>query len=208
MSAEPPSEDCHQRIEIALTHPREELIESFQMARADPLLVGLEIRPDREYPQVVGVQRGDCVQIALDRVGIPIIPAVPPVVRGRVVHTEAVAGQIEAGDSSSLEHVKCSCRPRRLRGGDTGRDQAAGKKLPSIHRPPLATVRRRCQRGRSLTRPSIGIRQTSGFNLRASANGIQSTITLRIPLESGRLCVHAFRPARVSRVISVTKRDG
>ena len=35
MSAEPPSEDCHQRIEFALTHQREELIEPLQTGREE-----------------------------------------------------------------------------------------------------------------------------------------------------------------------------
>ena len=40
-------------------------------------------------------QSGDSVEIALDRVGVPVIPAEPPIVRRGVVHAEAVAREIK-----------------------------------------------------------------------------------------------------------------
>jgi hypothetical protein len=58
------------------------LIEPFQVRQADLLRIGLEERPDGEYPQMVGAKGGDCVEIALDRICIPIIPAGPQLCEG------------------------------------------------------------------------------------------------------------------------------
>src|SRR5438552_18875734 len=67
------------------------------MGGADPLGVGLENRPDEHQAEMVGAECGDRVEVAADRVGVPVVPAEPPVVGRRVIHAEAMAGEIEPG---------------------------------------------------------------------------------------------------------------
>src|SRR4029078_4482084 len=92
----------HQRVRVALAHEGEELIKPIEMCRAYPLWVGLEVGPDEEHAEMIGSECGDRVEIPLDGVWIPVIPAEPPVVRGCVVHAEAMAHGIEAGRLKSL----------------------------------------------------------------------------------------------------------
>ena len=123
---EPPTqlarEDRDQRIEVALAHESDELIETIEMSRADPFRVELEKRPDQQNPQVIGAQLGDGVQIPLDRVGIPVIPAEPPVPRRRVVDAETVTQRIESAGRSRVYSRECACEraARRRQCGSCG----------------------------------------------------------------------------------------
>ena len=84
-----------QRVEAALCHQRQQLIEPLEVRGAHPLRVGLEEGPHEHDAQMVGTQRGDGVEVAADGIGIPVIPAKPPIVRGRVIDAEAMAVEVE-----------------------------------------------------------------------------------------------------------------
>jgi hypothetical protein len=98
-AAELAGEDGNEGIELALGHERDELIEALEVRWADPFGVGLEEGPDEEDAHVVGAQSGDGIEIAADSVGVPVVPAEPPIVRGGVIDAEAVAGQVETGSA-------------------------------------------------------------------------------------------------------------
>jgi len=67
------------------------------MRGAYPLRIGLEKRPDEHEAQVIRAERRDRIQVAPDGVGVPIVPAEPPVVGRRVVNAEAMARQVDDG---------------------------------------------------------------------------------------------------------------
>jgi hypothetical protein len=71
------------------------LIKPIEMSGAYPFGIGLEEGPDEEDAQVIGAKRGDGIEIALDGVGVPVVPAEPPVVGRGVVDAEAMAGEEE-----------------------------------------------------------------------------------------------------------------
>src|SRR6185503_11217814 len=92
-AAELAGEDGDECVEAALAHKGDELIEALEVRGADPCWVWLEKGPDEEDAQVVCAEGGDGVEVAADGVGIPVVPAEPPVVGRGVVDAEAVAGE-------------------------------------------------------------------------------------------------------------------
>ena len=90
-------EDCDERVHVALGHERQQLIQALKMESTHPFRIRLEIRPDQKQPKVIGGQRGDRIEIAPDGIGVPVVPAEPPVVRGSVVHPEAMEPGVEPG---------------------------------------------------------------------------------------------------------------
>src|SRR5271157_60331 len=105
------------------------------MKRADPLRIGLEVGPDQQNAQMVRAQGCDGIQVSLDGVRVPRVPAKPPVLRGRVVHAKAVAVQFmtpgrsrtPTGDSRYAS-VSLSCKQRRA--------ASHGARNPNLHRTP------------------------------------------------------------------------
>src|SRR6476661_9396314 len=103
---------------MTLAHEDKKLIEPVEMRRAYPLRIGLEVGPDEQHAEVIGSECSDRIEIALDRVLIPVIPAEPPVVRGGIVHAEPMAQGIEAGRLRRFR-TKCAGEPFALNGDGT-----------------------------------------------------------------------------------------
>ena len=106
--------DGDERIEMALGHERQQLVQALKMESAHPFRIGLEIRPDQKQPKVIGAERGDRIEIAADRIGVPVVPAEPPIVRGSVVHAEAMEPDVE------LAKARAVSRPSVLSPGSGG----------------------------------------------------------------------------------------
>ena len=103
-----PGEYRDEGVEMALAHQRDELIEALEMGGADPFGIGLEKGPDEQDAQVVGAKCGNGIEVAANGVGIPVVPAEPPVVRRGVIDAEAMAGEVETCCGRRLRAGKCA----------------------------------------------------------------------------------------------------
>jgi hypothetical protein len=90
------------------------------MGGADPLGVWLEEGPDQQDAKVIGAEAGDGIEVPTDGIGIPVVPAEPPVMRRRVVDAEAVAERIERGERQRV----CGCNS--VRDGAARRNGCGG----------------------------------------------------------------------------------
>src|SRR5271166_1844430 len=80
-------------VQIALTHECEQLMQPLQMQRTHPLWIRLKVRPDQQNAQMIRAQSRDRIQVSLDRVGVPFIPAEPPILRWCIVHAKTMSIQ-------------------------------------------------------------------------------------------------------------------
>ena len=94
-AAELSGEGGDERVKVMFGHERDELIEAFEVGRAYPFRVGLEEGPDEQDAEMIGAESSDGVEVAADGVGIPVVPAEPPVVRWGVIDAESVAREVE-----------------------------------------------------------------------------------------------------------------
>src|SRR5258707_12650196 len=81
---------------------------------------------------MIGSESGDGIQILLDRIGIPIVPAEPAVVRWGVVHTKTVTRGVQPVGLSgrSGQHVWDELMRKRYRAGSRGTTR---EEIASVH---------------------------------------------------------------------------